>query len=384
MINEKKKLLIATDNFLPRWDGIARFLKEIMPELIKNFEVSVLCPDFGKIEAEGYKIKKIPLSKIKLGDYNSAKLDRTIIKNEIKKNDIVFTQTIGLIGATAIYYAKKYRKPTASYIHNLEWELVPMATKNLFLRRLVYPLMKIYVKYIYKKSHTLIAPSEGISELLSWQGIPTKKKIVRLGVNQETFKPLKEKTEKEQKEIQELKQKLKLEGFFIIGNHGRIAEEKDLGTLIRAFSWLQKKHEDIKLIIIGDGIQEIKDRIQKSKNTILIPRTNEPEKYLNLMDVYVTTSLTETTSLATVEAMASGIPVIATKVGYMKEYIQNNENGFLINIKDNYELYKKIELLKANKDLARKIGNKGKTTATKLFNWDTTANEIATILNELE
>ena len=43
------KLLIASDAFIPRWDGVARFLYEIIP-LLKEYEITVVAPDYGEIE----------------------------------------------------------------------------------------------------------------------------------------------------------------------------------------------------------------------------------------------------------------------------------------------------------------------------------------------
>ena len=60
---EKKRLLIATDNFLPRWDGISRFLSEIIPRLTEHYEITVVAPDFGTYEDPNITIIKIPLSK---------------------------------------------------------------------------------------------------------------------------------------------------------------------------------------------------------------------------------------------------------------------------------------------------------------------------------
>jgi len=381
-LQKKRKLLIATDNFLPRWDGISRFLNEILPLLATEYELTIVAPNFGKVKTD-FTVKKIELSKYGLGDYKSAKLKPKIIKEMIKKTDLVFTQTIGPIGATAVFYAKKYKKPVTSFIHNIEWELIPMATKNIILRRLLYPFMRIYCRFIYNKSDLLILPSEGTSEIISWQKIHTKKKVVYLGVNSKSFMPEKDRNEKEQNEIEKLREKLGLKGFYVVGNHGRLAEEKDLFTLIRAFSWLTKKYDDVRLVIVGDGTEQIQKKLKATKNVILVPRTNEVEKYLNLFDVYVTTSLTETTSLATLEAMASGLPVISTPVGFIKEYIHNNYNGFLIEIKDNYTIYKTINLLKNNPELARKIGQRARKSILKQFEWKQTAEGILEALKSL-
>ena len=381
-LQKKKKLLIATDNFLPRWDGISRFLNEILPLLATKYELTIVAPDFGEVKTD-FIVKKIELSKYGLGDYKSAKLKPKIIKKMIKKSDLVFTQTIGPIGATAILYAKKYKKPAASFIHSIEWELVPMATKNILLRRFLFPFMRMYCRFIYNKSDLLILPSEGTSEIVSWQKIHTKKKVVYLGVNSKSFMPKKARSEKEQNEIEKLREELGLKGFYVVGNHGRLAEEKDLFTLTRAFSWLTKKYENVLLVIVGNGTEQIQKKLKMTKNVILVPRTNEVEKYLNLFDVHVTTSLIETTSLATLEAMASGLPVISTPVGFIKEYIHNNYNGFLVDIKDNYTIYKTINLLKSNPELARKIGQRARKSILKQFEWKQTAEGILEALKSL-
>lgn len=382
-MKEKKKLLIATDNFLPRWDGISRFLLEIMPELCKTYDVHVVAPNFGSYKHENFKVTRIPLSKYSLGDYTSAKYKPATIKKLVKDADIIFSQTIGVIGATAIRYAKKMRKPTVSYMHSIEWELVPMATNKHLLRRFLYPFMKTYSRNIYNKCSLILAPSESIAEKLGWQKINVKKKVVHLGVNSKIFCPLKEKSEKEQSHISVLREKLGLENFYVLGNHGRIAEEKDIHTILRAFRWLQKKHDDVKLILIGDGVKHIIDKISRMENVVYVKRSDEVQNYLNLMDVYIMTSLTETTSLSTLEAMSSGLPVISTPVGYIREYIKNNYNGFLIDIGDNFALYKNIDLLKNNPELMKKIGVRARRSVLTSFEWSNTAKGIVDALKEI-
>ena len=109
----KKRLLIATDNFLPRWDGIARFLSEIIPRLKDKFEITILAPDFGAYDAgwgESVRIIKIPIAKMRFGDFNPAKIEYGMIKREVKRADIIFSQTIGPIGFPTILAARKRKK----------------------------------------------------------------------------------------------------------------------------------------------------------------------------------------------------------------------------------------------------------------------------------
>jgi len=381
---KKLKLLIATDSFLPRWDGIARFLNEMIPRLVKQYDITVIAPKFGKYDSQGFNLIQIPLSKLKLGDYTTAKLKAGLIKKEVKKADLVFTQTIGPIGTLTLIYAKRNRIPSASFVHCIEWELVPMASKSALLRRISYPITKFLTRVIYNKANLIIVPSESISEVMTWEKIYPKKQVVHLGVDCTLFKPLIERTEKEQQEIIEMKEALNLNNNFVIGNHGRIAHEKDLYTLMRAFIRFKKTYDDSKLVIIGDGVEEIKNKLKGVPGIILLGAQDNVQNYLTMFDIYVTSSLTETTSLATLEAMASGLPVISTPVGFIKEYIHDNNNGLIYNQKNTYALYQKLDLLKKNNSLAKILGGRARKTVLKEFTWEHTAQGIEDALSSLE
>jgi len=381
---KKLKLLIATDSFLPRWDGIARFLNEMIPRLLSQYDITVIAPKFGKYDAQGFNLIQIPLSKLRLGDYTTAKLKAGLIKKEVKKADIVFTQTIGPIGTLTLTYAKRNRIPSAAFVHCIEWELVPMASKNGILRQISYPITKFLTRAIYNKANLIIVPSESISEVMTWERIYPKKQVVHLGVDCTLFKPLTERTEKEQQEIIKMKEALNLNNNFIIGNHGRIAHEKDLYTLMRAFIRFKKTYDDSRLVIIGEGVEEIKQKLRGVPGIILLGAQNNVQNYLNMFDVYVTSSLTETTSLATLEAMASGLPVISTPVGFIKEYIHDNNNGLIYNQKNTYALYQKLDLLKKNNSLTKILGGRARKTVLKEFTWEHTAQGIEDALSSLE
>src|SRR3989344_3764110 len=103
------KLLITTDCFLPRWDGIARFLSELIPQLKKQFEITVVAPDFEGItqKKEDIRIVQLPLGKIRFADIRFAKSAKKKIKELVKEADVVFNQTIGPIGISAIRSAEK-------------------------------------------------------------------------------------------------------------------------------------------------------------------------------------------------------------------------------------------------------------------------------------
>ena len=327
---EKKRLLIATDNFLPRWDGIARFLSELIPFLIDDFEIVVLAPDFpGEYHPEGFQVVRFPLSKINVGDYTLAKADKKIVRKHVAWADIIFTQTLGPIGAAAIRLGSRRSKPIITYTHSLEWELVAKSISPWrAVETMSYWLLKKYVKYHYNKCSLIMVPYLELGEILRTEGITPLQSVVHLGVNTEKFRPVDDpKLAKENLNISASSK--------VIGFSGRIAREKDLITLYRAFKRLEKSHT-VKLIIIGDGLEDLKALFRKEKNILMAGHVQDVIPYLQAMDIFVLPSLTETTSLATLEAMACGLPVIATRVGYLKYYIKNKQNGLFFSKRNNY------------------------------------------------
>ncbi len=372
------KLLIATDNFLPRWDGISRFLSEVVPRL-KGFEVTILAPNFGKVPKK-FKVKKVPLSNKSFGDFRIAKLKSDIIKREVEKNDLIFVQTLGPIGFYSIRHARNLNKKVVSFVHSLEWELVPKASKIPWVKKLIQPLAKTYSTWLHNKSDLLIVPAQSIAEKISWLGLKSKKVVVNLGVDSEKFKPLKQREDVSR--IEKIRKSLKLENSYVIGYHGRLAREKDIFTLLRAFKWMNRNHKDIKLLVVGDGLKEIKNKLEATPNVVWVPAKDDVQNYLNLMDCYVTPSTTETTSLTTLEALSSGLPVLSTPVGFISDYIKDGYNGIIFPIGKAYTLYKFLELVKQSPGLARDLGRRGRRTIIEKFSWEKASININKALKE--
>lgn len=373
----KKRLLIATDSFLPRWDGIARFLHELIPELSKEYDITIISPAYeGHFqEYPDAKIIRFPVSRIWLGDYKPCWPRYSVIKNEVSNADIVWTQTIGPIGGLTIIAASGQKKPLLAYIHSIEWELF---TKSLAprepIKTIVYSFSKFLARFFYNKCDFLLVPSREVGELFRLEKIKPQKKIIPLGVNLDLFRPgdSKEKS----------KQVIGLDASqFAIGFSGRIGREKDLMTLYRAFLRVRMKHHNAVLFLVGEGVSDLKKMFDTKKGVILVGSTNNILDYLHAMDVYVMPSLTETSSLATMEAMACGIPVICTPVGSMKVYVKPGVNGYLFPKRNSYALSKYLERLIADEKLRTEIGKRARKTAISEFSWDKTVSQLKEVFN---
>ncbi|MFP4401332.1 MAG: glycosyltransferase family 4 protein, partial [Candidatus Woesearchaeota archaeon] len=268
------------------------------------------------------------------------------------------------------------KKKTVAYIHSIEWELVSNSINKPLLRDPVSMIVKEYSKNLYNKCSLLMVPSRKTGDILQWKKITTHKIVVRLGVNTSKFLPPLNKDAA--KMNLNISPKMKVIGFT-----GRVAYEKNLKTLARAFIRLKDEYENIILLIVGDGVPELKEKFSKIEGVKMVGSKDNIVQYLQAMDIYVLPSLTETTSLSTLEAMSCEIPVVATPVGDVAFYLVNNVNGFKFSKENSFDLVVKLRKLLDNPELRKRIGTAARSTVVENFSWTKTAKNIKQILSDL-
>ena len=365
---KKKTLLIATDSFLPRWDGISRFLYELLPYLEKHFEVIIAAPRFqGSMPDLGnVTVVRFPIFKMKIADTFPAKFKHIQMKKLINKADIVWSQTIGPIGALAMHYAKKQGKPLVSFVHSVEWFLFSKSLKR--FKGLVELSIRKLIPFLYNKCDLILVPFEGMNHILEQEGVTAKKEIVYLGIDSSKFRPTESKIL--------AKERLGLDpNKVVIGYLGRFGREKDIPTLYNAFRKVHQDRPNTTLLLVG-GIASFEDM----EDVKVVGSTNDTVSYYQAMDIYVLPSLTETTSLTTMEAMSCGLPVVVTPVGYVEKYVENKFNGFIFPFGNVDRLYLVLKKLVSDLHLRKEIGRTARQTMVQKVSWQKTADEIVEIL----
>jgi len=164
--------------------------------------------------------------------------------------------------------------------------------------------------------------------------------------------------------------------IFIVGMVAAFEERKDYKSLIKAALTLISYNENIRFILIGDGVNftEIKNSVPVPllSKIIFLGKRSDVESIVNIFDVGILLTNTkvhgEGISNSIIEYMALSKPVIATHGGGTNEVVIDNQNGFLLD-KDNNEkqLIEKIETLMKHKKLATDLGDKGKLTVYEKF-----------------
>jgi len=374
-----RKLLIATDAFLPRWDGVVRTLTELIPGLAESFEITVIAPRFPGREPDLSKLPislvRVPTMKLRISDFNPVMLgirNYRMVRVAVRDAEVVFCQDIAPIGLMAILAGRGKR--VVCYIHCIDWEL---ATKALSLRslfaKLSILLVKAVARFAYNRADLLIVPSREVGELLTWNGISTRKAVVHLGVDSSKFHPPESKAE--------AKRRIGLkEDVLTVGFMPRLGHEKDPLTLLRAFARVRQRFPTAQLLALGDGETDIIGKFASQRGVWLLGAQDDVVPYLQAMDVYVLPSLTETTSLSTLEAMACGCAVVCTPVGYVREYIEDNVNGMLFPPGNVYQLSKKLAELFEDPYLREALGRAARRTVVERFSWVATLTQVRQLL----
>ena len=358
-----------------------KFLRHVIPGLKENFEVKLLVPDFGPSEDIDVEVDKVQLSSVvKAAGYPSAEISyKTMqaVKREVLQADVIFVQDLAVLGALAIHYGKKYGKKVVVYVHQLAWDqLAAVKTKSLRLKRIISAVGIRAAKSLYKKCNVVLLPSRGVAQSLERQGIRGRRAIVRLGVDTDMFAPAKN------KQASKLKIKISKDKI-VIGYCGRISKEKDLGTLLEAFETLKKKHSNLYLLLVGDGEDDEKKRFNGLKDVKITGFKENVIQYYQAMDIFVLSSLTETTSLATMEALSCGIPVIVTPVGRVKEYVHSGYNGFFFPKNSAAALSEKLNYLIRNPEQRIAMGERARKSMIGR-SWKRTVAKLIRIFNDLE
>jgi len=242
---------------------------------------------------------------------------------------------------------------------------------------------RLICRFLGRFTDLSIAVSQGVRDYLVRQGglNPAKVRVVANGVDIAAIDaarsgPL-------------VRRELGLpEGLPVIGLVGRLDHwGKGHKELFTAMAQLKERHP-VHALIVGGGrrIDEVKALAASlglaGQVHFLGPRRDVPD-LLNAMDIFVLPSYSEGVSLALLEAMAAGLPVIVSRVGGLPEVVTDGENGLLIPPRDAESLAGALERLLGAPDFAKKLGQNARKHVREHYSLDRLGREINEIYEEL-
>lgn len=167
----------------------------------------------------------------------------------------------------------------------------------------------------------------------------------------------------------EEKNKLKVERGFTKEDKlfiyvAEFSKRKNHNLLIRAFKNIESKIPNAKLLLVGNGdlIDLMKGLVKKldlEEKVIFLGYVNNISELYKMCDICVSSSLIEGLPFNVMEAMASGLPVIASNIKGHKELVENDENGYLYNLECIEELQNQMLLLYTDPKKMKEFGKRG-------------------------
>jgi glycosyltransferase involved in cell wall biosynthesis len=152
----------------------------------------------------------------------------------------------------------------------------------------------------------------------------------------------------------------------------RLSPEKDIATLIRAAAVLRREHADFRLEIAGDGaclaaLRALAGELDLEEQVHFLGQVSDVPALLARAAVFVLPSLTEGVSLTLLEAMARGLPVVATRVGGNPEVVSDGSTGLLVPPGRPDELARALGRLLRDPPLGRAMGLAGRQRVEQHF-----------------
>jgi glycosyltransferase involved in cell wall biosynthesis len=242
------------------------------------------------------------------------------------------------------------------------------------------------LRALLQRSSATVAISRATARALSESGaVSSPVEVIPLGVNTSVFHP------------PESRNGPGNDCPFHILAVGRLVERKGFEYLVKAMPAVLAKHPNTSLRIVGSGPNESSLRALIEENHLdravtlsgSVPYAEVPGLYRQA-DLFMLPAIvdaqgdTEGQGVVVLEAMASRVPVVATRVGGITDMIQSGENGFLVEPKHSTELAQAIQRLIEDTELRSRIAQNGYRAATGQYAWSQIAKRYVDIYARVE
>lgn len=290
------------------------------------------------------------------------------ITRELKtfRPDIIHIHDLLSMGIVGLHIGRKMNIPVVATIHQLPWFICAYLPPVSRLKDLVEKYLWVYSRWLNKRCECMIVPTRTISKTIeSRAGFQTID--ISNGVDLTLFTP----TPTHSREADHLYDQLGLDPEKPIILHvGRLDVDKRVEVVIRAASQALEQI-DAQLLVVGDGecrgaLLDLVTHLgigERSYFTgFLNPKTEIPAIY-RIASVFTTASDIETQGLVLLEAIASGLPVVAVEATCIPEIIKHNINGFLVQPGDVNALADKLVETLNNPSRGHQMGKIGRLIA---------------------
>jgi len=372
------RIAMVTETYPPEVNGVAMTLGRLVNGLqVRNHQVQLIRPrqhanhqvpptvTFSEHLQRG--IAMPHYDGLKMGLPAKAALTRLWTR---QRPDVVQIATEGPLGWAALAVANKLRLPVASDFHTNFHSYSSHYGFGLLRRASV-----AYLRKFHNKAAVTLVPTEGIRRELLGHGYENIE-IIGRGVDTRQFRPA--------------RRDAALRARWGAGEDetvalyvGRLAAEKNLALVFRAYDAMREAHPASRLVLVGDGPERASWQARRPDARFCGTHLGETlAAHYASADVFLFPSLTETWGNVTIEAMASGLAVVAYDCAAAEDVIRHGENGLKARPEDEDAFIAQTVSLASSTALQRRLGSAAAVRAAQL-SWDAIIDSFEQVLLRL-
>lgn len=324
------KILMMTNTYAPMIGGIEESIRLFTAEFEKlGHEVFIVAPECEGVPPDEVGVIRLKaIQKVSNSNFSIA-LPMSSLLPELMKNfmpDIIHCHHPFWIGDIALRLSSQFRIPLVFTYHTMfeqHMHYLPIQTDA--VKRFIIELFAGYANM----ANQVIAPSESVQRILLERNVKTPITVVPTGIELHKFS---------KGEGSIIRSRFKIpHGAMVVGYVGRLALEKNLEFLCHSVAAYLKKETKAHFLAVGEGpldelIKKIFDEqgVGNRLHRVGVLKDQDLVDCYHAMNVFVFSSLSETQGIVLLEAMASGVPVVAVDAPGTREVVKDGYNGRLI------------------------------------------------------
>ena len=368
------RIAVVTETWPPEVNGVAMTLAKLVQGLShRNHDVQLIRPRQTKTDSpmSDSSLEEVLMRGMPIPRYPELKLGlpskKTLVKTwTLRRPDVVHIATEGPLGWSALQAAKVLKLPvTSDFRTNFQ-----SYSKHYGVGWLRKPIVA-YLRKFHNATACTMVPTREQMRTLSQNGFANLK-VVSRGVDTKLFNISKRDTS--------LRSSWgATDDTKVLISVGRMAPEKNLDQVLKAYEALQVTGQAFKLVMVGDG--PLKEQFQKRYPEIIFPgmlSQSNLAAYYASSDLFIFPSQTETFGNVTLEALASGIPVLAFDCAAARDWVQTGVNGWLVAENNPEGFAAQAVAIFNSKDLLDQITQSTRQQVVHL-DWDQIAEQVESV-----
>lgn len=320
---------MMADAYKPHVSGVTNYVS-LNKRALENAGHEVYVFTFGDPEYpddEPHIIRSPALPLADTGFYLSLR-HKTKHKKLLQTMDVVHVHHPFLSGRLALNYCRSQNIPIVFTNHS-RYDLLAQAYLPIMPDEMSHGLLQAYLPDFCEAVDLVISPSAGMAKILREFDVKSHIEVVPNGVDLRQFHQAKPFPRSQF-------------GFTdqdtLLVYAGRLAPEKNINFLLQSFAGIAQIIPNVYLLIVGGGKKQFEEELQnliiqlgignRVRSTGMIAYEDIPS-YLAMCNIFVTTSVSETFGMSTVEAMSVGLPVMGIHSAGTSDIVEDGETGFL-------------------------------------------------------